>query len=716
MPLGVVAAQRSSSDAPVGPGLSSFDAAALAQAAHLGPDGRTAVRAAVLQAQVLDRAGLGYIAPPLMPAAQGTSADATGFAQSSGSVGLLPIGGLVGAGTVAVGDLDGDGGDDVVTLSFEGSGITITALRGTDGSTIWLAPQPAGVVGGFLQAIEDVDGDGRRDLVDAAIEVLDSSGSGECDNTGCRDEYVETFRTTTTVIDGGSGSVLWTESVDGSVRQIFASSNDGSSYSIGLEQSNVGVPYYPMGDIDTDGGTDLISALTTTTMSESYSQEGTAPGPVTTRESRSSSGSGELRLIAGVDGSLIRASTDAADGYVSVALPVPDVDGDGVNDVLATRQRDGTYVRECMILLVELSCEESGSSAEGGVAVVGGADLATVWAIDGLEPLVIAQAPADLAGDNAVDVIVSQFSLDGSATPPRLLALDDASGAELWRIAPNPPDEDNPFSGLQTLAPLGATPLQEDDGIDLLAIESIIDFDPDSGRLDVSVAILRLDGASGETLLRTEPDFGATDGESVLGIGGQVVSADADDRADVLVQAVAIDDSEGTQRTIAIVEDGPEGTIRSERVTPGFSALRVLGDVDGDGMDEATSDQILFGFITTSGTASSSAVGGPIAADSGSARTQRDGASSGGASGSGEATESESVVSVVELATDAVVWAVPGPATGSGSSGRPVCWTPTTRGSTSSSTRCRSWATRCSPASPHDHAMMAHCCGHALRP
>ena len=76
----------------------------------------------------------------------------------------------------AVGDLDGDGAEDVVAADSKGN---IVALTG-DGAVLWTALVPAGVVGDSCPAIADLDDDGRPEIL-----VGDTSGTLSClDNNG----------------------------------------------------------------------------------------------------------------------------------------------------------------------------------------------------------------------------------------------------------------------------------------------------------------------------------------------------------------------------------------------------------------------------------------------------------------------------------------------------------------------------------------------------
>jgi hypothetical protein len=203
---------------PIIPGVSNFVDAAIAD---VDGDGRLDLVAAYVDltsvvVRLLGQAGGGLGAPTTVHTIQGSIAGTIGavaLADVDGSgrpdllVGVIPpistgsvrvllndgsgnFGAFTGFATgaassarLAVGDMDGDGGLDVVTVSqdfslFKGK---LTVLRNNGTTTQWNGLAANVEVGGFIPlapwalALADIDGDGRTDVVTAAID----SGSGD---------------------------------------------------------------------------------------------------------------------------------------------------------------------------------------------------------------------------------------------------------------------------------------------------------------------------------------------------------------------------------------------------------------------------------------------------------------------------------------------------------------------------------------------------------
>src|SRR5205814_4741075 len=78
-----------------------------------------------------------------------------------------PFGGFAGGVRTAVGDVNGDGTDDLVAGTGPGTATQVVVLDGRDGKTQLFAVNPfeAGFTGGVFVATGDVNGDGVDDLV-----------------------------------------------------------------------------------------------------------------------------------------------------------------------------------------------------------------------------------------------------------------------------------------------------------------------------------------------------------------------------------------------------------------------------------------------------------------------------------------------------------------------------------------------------------------------
>ncbi|KAF5426842.1 Repeat domain-containing protein, partial [Candidatus Methanophagaceae archaeon] len=188
------------------------------------------------------------------------------------------------------GDLDGDGFDDVIVRERKSNDAIFTATmsviakNGKTGTHMWEESVTGMVPYIYVLPAGDLDGDGLNDVIVSEIKV---------------DEL--TFTATMCVIakKGSNGASLWEESVSGTGSHIFALS---------------------AGNLDGDGLDDVIVIEST--------YDNTTDTTTT-------------RVIAknGKTGShMWEESVSGAGSYIA-ALPAGDLDGDGLNDVIATENK-----------------------------------------------------------------------------------------------------------------------------------------------------------------------------------------------------------------------------------------------------------------------------------------------------------------------------------------------------------------------------------------
>jgi hypothetical protein len=188
------------------------------------------------------------------------------------------------------GDLDGDGFDDVIVSERKSnealftSTMSVIAKNGKTGTHMWEESVTGMVPYIYVLPAGDLDGDGLNDVIVSEIKV---------------DEL--TFTATMCVIakKGSNGASLWEESVSGTGSHIFA---------------------LPAGDLDGDGLDDVI-------VIESKYDKTTDTTTV--------------RIIAknGKTGTHMWEDSVSGAGSYIAALPVGDLDGDGLNDVIATENK-----------------------------------------------------------------------------------------------------------------------------------------------------------------------------------------------------------------------------------------------------------------------------------------------------------------------------------------------------------------------------------------
>ena len=250
------------------------------------------------------------------------SSDVKSFGTVSANLDFLAYPGFTGGVRVAVGDVNGDGRDDIITGAGPGGGGHIKVFDGTSGAQLrsFFAYGPSFTGGAFVGG-GDVDNDSIDDIVTGVdegfaphVKVFSGASGGELRSFFAFDlGFTGGVRVATGDVDddgiddiitgagpGGGGHIkVFSGATGGELRSFFAY---GPSYSGGV--------YVGGGDVDGDGFDDIVTGA------------GAGGGP-------------HVKVFSGADGSELRsflAYTPSFAGGVRVAAG--DVDGDGFADIV----------------------------------------------------------------------------------------------------------------------------------------------------------------------------------------------------------------------------------------------------------------------------------------------------------------------------------------------------------------------------------------------
>jgi hypothetical protein len=478
----------------------------------------------------------------------------------------------------AAGDLDGDGVDDlvVVTLHLGTGELTLEAVRGADGASLWTRDGD----GGFPLLAGDLDGDGAQDLLLYTFDVDETFESG-CTtsllNETCEFSYEAVGPVTVSAVDGRTGDVTWSSTRDISFRvsDRYEQTPIGVEGEFSVAASGLSL-VLPVGDLDADGADDLVaSELDDLTASFAYEAVFAGAGPVFAfRDVVTTAFDATSRQVR-FDGGVASTVYDEFSGAGGAYFPLPlDVDGDGTTELLLNRFRTTASTSdECVFVDTPVlpvgNCSRTvdGQDLEDLELVSG--DGTTRW-VRGFAPVVHFPSPAgDLDGEGGTDLLVERWPIgpDPDAAPD-LQAVGGSTGAVLW-------DADVDFDTF----PIPAGDLDADGADDVLFVS--FEFGDD----EVALRLDRATGATGErtgvtSRLSSQVD---EDGFGAFAFVGTDLRLDTVPGADLVAGLYAF--TESGVDGLVVLERGSDAT-RLRTLTRGDGELFGLVDLDGDGVDD----------------------------------------------------------------------------------------------------------------------------------
>lgn len=346
--------------------------------------------------------------------------------------------------TPIVCSLNGDSVPDVVITTYASSDGTVRALSGDDGREIWSTGSAIAFQGQGSLACGDLDGDGFQEVVG----VLTSGAVVALDHTG-RLKWTSPLLGNGTHIDGTCDAPgIWDLDGDGSPEVVVGNAilnADGTlrgegTHGMGANVSNVGTTG-AAADLDGDGTVEVLAGdasydshgatIMSSTYDDGYLAVGQFDGDSEGEEVVVSYGGFRLQ---NADGTPF-CEEETVEGYSYYGGPpvVADLDGDGQDDFgIAFGSTYRAYDRDCNELWrARITDTSSGNSAASAFDFDGdGAyelvfrDETTFYIFSGLDGSVLFSAPetngtwtqypvvADVDGDGHVDIVVPNTSTD----------------------------------------------------------------------------------------------------------------------------------------------------------------------------------------------------------------------------------------------------------------------------------------------------------------
>jgi hypothetical protein len=267
---------------------------------------------------------------------------------------------------VAAGDIDGDGRPDVVTLNYITGGTTTILLNTGGGVLAPQAPLPAGDDSEIVE-LADVDANGSLDLVMTisgqvcvrlndghgafgAPVFLNSGGAGYPDDLALAD------------FDGDGHLDVVAPPLDSQTANVLYGDGHGAFAASPILYD--GFPYYTAAaDLDGDGRADIVTGITSPSEIEILMATAVR-GTFTATRNATSGGvlvlgdldrdghpdivealaNGDANILRGLGGpSFAAPTTTAVASAIPSSVSVVDIDGDGVLDIVYTRETDNMF-------------------------------------------------------------------------------------------------------------------------------------------------------------------------------------------------------------------------------------------------------------------------------------------------------------------------------------------------------------------------------------
>lgn len=478
------------------------------------------------------------------------------------------------ADALGVGDLDGDGAEDVgiLDIALPDGSLTLRAVRGPDASQLWSHPMASA---GLLLTRRDLTGDGADDLIRFAIprfEVLEEDcppEQWECD------DYHAVFEWEVSVLSGRDLRPAWTRSWSGRVTEEYRDEQDLAARRITyrFEVRNGWILPFDM------GAGSRIAVLTDAWDLDDRWDYTDATVPVVEPDTFSASVRTTDRLTVhdGATGAALASAVHGpAAGYTQVD-PGTDLDHDGHAEVLLLTSVQPEIAQACTDLVIKRECTGTTSSPDHRLDLLDGRTLAQRWSRpSGGAHGTAGMLDADVTGDGVPDLAHRWFTAPQGGSPARAGTdvLSGADGSLVWQL--------DSYAALT-----GVGDVDGDGRDDLVHTATVHSGDT------ATITLHRRDGGTGKVLFSTSHHLGGG-GATEAGYVYAADDQDADGRPDLVFGRVTYRVEQNSSGASVLVPDRSTAQVESARTGgavwaatgPGARTLLPLGDLDGDGTED----------------------------------------------------------------------------------------------------------------------------------
>ena len=485
-----------------------------------------------------------------------------------------PLHGSVAA-AVGAGDVDGDGLADVGVLEIDvqtWKHLSLRAHSGGDGVELWRLELGERATAAFAE--DDLNGDGHDDVVVFEVTRYDVLEEDCPEDQWSCNRFLAEFSWQVTVASGRDLSPLWSRTYTGGVDELdsrqTATPPERPQYRYDVRNGWV----VPSVVARTDGPAVLLDRVD---LSDRTTETDGAVPLLTFARSTTSRSTHQLSVVGGDGTDLAVTDIGPAPGFAFVQA-VPDLDGDGADEVLVEEFVQNDVTHACTDLVVTQDCVGDDRAFAHAAAVLDGRTLQRRWTHSADEWYGYTYAlGADVNGDGVGDVVHRwfHFGLTAGSDQGWTAVVSGSDGRTLWQT--------DSYTSYAAVGDIDA-----DGSGDLLRFDNeYVEGGPDRVRLT------RVQGSTGAVLLDTSHTYVWGDDYDEFLYVVLAGDVDADGVSDLVVGRHRVPCRDGLcyeaeTASSALVESGRGGAVRWTvgPVIGDYNWLRPLGDLNDDGAPE----------------------------------------------------------------------------------------------------------------------------------